>query len=175
MFASCGPNREEIKEEGPNRAEIKEEERIRMEVIEELEEEKRIEAKRKEAKRKEAKRIEEELNEFRKSIPQKEWDKLSSSTIIIEHLEVMKEDLGLMYLNEAKKACADLGDGWRLPTKDELNLLYENKDKIGGFESCYWSSTEIGNGGAWEQSFEDGKQRDFNEIPLNYVRAVRSK
>ena len=91
-------------------------------------------------------------------------------SIKIGQLEVMTEDW-----DDAKKACKNLGNGWRLPTKDELNLLYENKDKIGGFESCYWSSTEIGNGGAWEQSFEDGKQRDFNEIPLNYVRAVRSK
>ena len=41
------------------------------------------------------------------------------------------------------KACAALGGGWRLPTKDELNILYENKDKIGGFASNnYWSSTE---------------------------------
>lgn len=35
------------------------------------------------------------------------------------------------------KKGADLGDGWRLPTKDELNVLYENKDKIGGFASNY--------------------------------------
>ena len=35
--------------------------------------------------------------------------------------------------NDAKKACARLGAGWRLPTKDELNLLYQKKDKIGGF------------------------------------------
>ena len=51
-----------------------------------------------------------------------------------------------MTWEDAKKACAALGDGWRLPTKDELNILYENKDKIGGLihqlRSPYWSSTE---------------------------------
>ena len=55
-------------------------------------------------------------------------------TIKIGNLEVMTEDLGgKMDWDEAMKACADLDEGWRLPTKDELNILYENKDKIGGF------------------------------------------
>ena len=63
------------------------------------------------------------------------------STIKIGNLEIMTEDLGRMDWMEATKACADLGDGWRLPTKDELNILYENKDKIGGFAyTYYWSS-----------------------------------
>ena len=32
---------------------------------------------------------------------------------------------------------------WRLPTKDELNLIYKQKDSIGGFPQTglYWSST----------------------------------
>ena len=66
------------------------------------------------------------------------------STIKIDNLEVMKEDLGKMKWDEAKKACENLGDGWRLPTEDELNVLYENKVEIGGFASdTYWSSTNI--------------------------------
>ena len=35
-----------------------------------------------------------------------------------------------MNWNDAKKACAKLGAGWRLPTKDELNLLYQRKGLI---------------------------------------------
>ncbi len=31
---------------------------------------------------------------------------------------------------------------WYLPTREELNLIYLNKDKVGGFEHRYWSSTE---------------------------------
>jgi hypothetical protein len=35
-----------------------------------------------------------------------------------------------------------LGDGWRLPTEDELNFIYKNKDKIGSFSnSHFWSNT----------------------------------
>jgi hypothetical protein len=55
----------------------------------------------------------------------------------IGNLEVMTEDLGEMYWDEAMKACADLGEGWRLPTEDELNVLYENKDEIGGFDNIF--------------------------------------
>ena len=99
----------------------------------------------------------------------------AQSTIKIGNLEVMTEDLGEMNWEDAKKACADLGDGWRLPTKDELNLLYENKEKIGGFaNSLYWSSTEFGNLDAWLQVFNDGYQDGYAKGYANYVRAVRA-
>jgi hypothetical protein len=100
------------------------------------------------------------------------------STIKIDNLEVMTEDLEGNYTwDDAMKACADLGDGWRLPTKDELNLLYENKEKIGGFADIYyWSSTEYGNGlGAWHQFFYNGNQYFTNkDFGASYVRAVRA-
>ena len=91
-------------------------------------------------------------------------------------LEVMTKDLGKMNWENAKKSCADLGNGWRLPTKDELNLMYLNKDKIGGFaNSGFWSSTEYGWDGAWHFNFgygsayfNDGKGGGY------YVRAVRT-
>jgi len=75
-------------------------------------------------------------------------------TIKIDNFEVMSQDLGEMTMEEAVKACADLGDGWRLPTKEELKMLYENRDKIGGFADYgYWSSTESGSSDAWLRSF----------------------
>ena len=109
----------------------------------------------------------------------------AQSTIKIGNLEVMTKDLGEMTWEDAMKACADLGDGWRLPTKVELNVLYENKDKIGGFADLdtnltndyYWSSTEVGNDVAWVQDFDDGVQYDgllFAKSNVYYVRAVRA-
>ncbi|MDC0100183.1 DUF1566 domain-containing protein [Crocinitomicaceae bacterium] len=99
----------------------------------------------------------------------------AQSTIKIGNLEVMTEDLGYMRWNDSKKACADLGDGWRLPTKDELNLLYENKEKIGGFANrYYWSSTESDNNFAWNQGFYIGNQVNFYKTNFYYVRAVRA-
>lgn len=48
------------------------------------------------------------------------------------------EDLNL---EDAKKACQALGKGWRLPTYAEMNIIFKNRDKIGGFEeNMYWTS-----------------------------------
>ena len=54
------------------------------------------------------------------------------ATVKIENLEIMAEDLGQMEWDEVNQKCAELGDKWRLPTKEELNLLYINK------ESYWW-------------------------------------
>jgi hypothetical protein len=99
------------------------------------------------------------------------------ATIKLGELEVMTEDLGSlsMSLQDAKKALADLGDGWRLPTKDELNLLYENKEKIGGFaEGIYVSSSEFDSNNLWCQFFGNGVQAEDDKSNDFEVRAVRS-
>ena len=67
-----------------------------------------------------------------------------------------------------------IGD-WRLPTRDELNLLYEKKDIVGGFASYYyWSSSEYFNNYAWSQYFYGDSQYDEDEVNTNSVRAVRT-
>ena len=82
-----------------------------------------------------------------------------------------------MKRTDAKKACARLGPGWRLPTKDELDILDQNKDKIGGFASDgYWSSLgEFGAVSAWHQNFVCGLLLEFFEgkRPTFSVRAVQ--
>ena len=80
-----------------------------------------------------------------------------------------------MNWKDAKAACAKLGKGWRLPTKDELAVMYRYKDKIGGFANVYyWSSTEGSNGTAWRQNFSSGNQYgNYKDIESN-VRAVRA-
>ena len=63
----------------------------------------------------------------------------------------------------------------RLPTKDELYMIYKNKEEIGGFASnYYWSSTEGDSGSAWEQSFGNGYQNYNGKLNYVYVRAVRA-
>tara|TARA_R110000764_G_scaffold130666_1_gene218525 strand:- start:407 stop:808 length:402 start_codon:yes stop_codon:yes gene_type:complete len=75
---------------------------------------------------------------------------------------------------DAMKACADLRDGWRLPTRLELLIMYNNQDEIGGFAAnYYWSSTEYVNGYAWWQGFGNGNQDVNNKFGNGYVRAVR--
>jgi regulator of replication initiation timing len=126
-------------------------------------------------------------------------EKTSFKTVKIGNLEVMTKDLGKMEWDDAKRACADLGDGWRLPTRNELNILYINKDKIGGFEDYggwssadienylngpvyttdfgYWSSTEYEEDSyaVWGRLFSDGDDRDdFLKDTDYFVRAVRT-
>lgn len=72
-------------------------------------------------------------------------------TIKIGNLEIMKKDLGLFNWDDANAAISALGDGWRLPTKNELFILNVNKKIIGGFDAefSYWSST-------YDLAYDDG-------------------
>lgn len=82
-----------------------------------------------------------------------------------------------MLWDDAVKACANLGNGWRLPHKYELNLLYLNKDNLSGFGcNAYWSCTVDDGDGAWSQYFVNGTQT-FEYFSWNdeyFVRAVRT-
>ena len=92
----------------------------------------------------------------------------------INGLEV-SDNLGMINWHEAKIVCKKLGPGWRLPTKDELNMFYENKQEIGGFANFYyWSSTEVDNSNAWLQYFIAGGQYLGSKNANGYVRAVRA-
>ena len=69
-------------------------------------------------------------------------------------------------------------DDWFLPSKDELNLMYENLKKAGkgGFASyTYWSSSEGSNRtyGAWAQDFGSGSQYSSLRKDKYRVRPVR--
>ena len=89
-------------------------------------------------------------------------------------------DVGLNW-DDAMSYCADYTvgqyDDWYLPSKDELNLIYQQQTAIGGFtDYYYWSSTEIDGDdeGAWNQDFGNGFQGlSFKTFP-SYVRAVRA-
>jgi hypothetical protein len=100
----------------------------------------------------------------------------SKPIILEQHLkfEVYPKDLRQHDWEDAMKICEDGGDGWRLPTREELHLMWLNKDSIGGFKaSFYWSSSDAKFGNAWNQSFSSGNQ-DFNDKTITfYVRPVR--
>ena len=102
------------------------------------------------------------------------------NTYKIENIEVAEKDFpNTMNWEDAKKACEELGRGWRLPTKDELNTLYLNKDKIGGFANTslcvYWSGTKEENTSPWGQYFIGGTQSYYDENGYSlYVRAIRT-
>ena len=66
-------------------------------------------------------------------------------------------------------------DDWFLPSKDELNELYKQKEAVGGFSSIYyWSSSENDSNNAWRQYFGSGSQNDYYRYFEGRVRAVRA-
>ena len=115
-----------------------------------------------------------------------EQSKIIGTPINIGNFEVAQNDFPkIMMWEDAVKACADLGNGWRLPTKDELNLMYRDKYKISRFaNNLYWSSTKERSKKnveyAWAQQFSDGAGGRQERYEINYflcinrVRAVRS-
>ena len=105
----------------------------------------------------------------------RESAKIIGEPVRIGGLEVAQNDFPEdINWDDAGKACKVLGDGWRLPTKDELNLMYLYKDRIGGFaNNNYWSSKDYQTTFAWFQFFYDGFQDVSVKSNLNFVRAVR--
>ena len=83
-------------------------------------------------------------------------------------------------VNDASKHDANGAkfNDWRLPTRDELMLIYYQRDSIGGFTDTlyYWSSAELDNYYAWGQLFwyGDGSQDNYPKTTRSNVRAVRA-
>jgi len=68
-------------------------------------------------------------------------------------------------------------DDWFLPSKDELNKMYDNLhvEGVGGFDDVnYHSSSEADTSSCFRQQFSTGKQDDFFKSSINAVRACRT-
>jgi hypothetical protein len=89
--------------------------------------------------------------------------------------------------NYAARLCQDLSltvdhityTDWYLPSKKELQLLYQQKQAVGGFNTTsgiYWSSTESMASPqtmAWELEFKYGSQYEDDKDLPNQVRCIR--
>jgi hypothetical protein len=117
------------------------------------------------------------VSEKKETIQNAKISAAETSLILKEcSLEVKKADeKGSFNWKEAKSLCESYGEGWRLPTKDELKCLYTNKDNVGGFlRDWYWSSDRVGQFNIWVQSFSNGKQFGYSNSNSAKVRCVRS-
>ena len=79
----------------------------------------------------------------------------------------------------AARICNDLVlngyEDWFLPSKDELNQMYIQKNIIGSFtDNIYINSSEEGSDGAWGQHFYWGLQSTNSKSYTAYVRAIRA-
>lgn len=100
-------------------------------------------------------------------------------------LYVLPQDAPLvMKWKEAMQYAANLDAhghrDWKLPSKTELDMLFENRAKIGGFNETgsipagyYWSSSENALNNAWYQRFSGGFQFNVNKNNGLSVRCVR--
>ena len=75
-------------------------------------------------------------------------------------MQVAKEDFSSkMNRDDAMSACEGLGNGWRLPTKEELNEMYKQLHRKGkGYfqNTWYWSSSQVNSGNAWGVDLRNG-------------------
>jgi hypothetical protein len=89
-----------------------------------------------------------------------------------------------MTFNETKEYASKLDahghNDWRLPTKAEPKVLFNNRAAIGGFDvsgsdpaGWYWSGTQYDTWIAWDQRFSDGYQSYNNKGYRSSVRCVR--
>ena len=100
--------------------------------------------------------------------------------ILSTGLMVAKEDAGKANWENATQLCntsnlAGFTD-WRLPTKQELLIVYDNRNLIGGFRNdYYWSSTTLESDSyrAYDVNFSDGYVNYLSKSLSIYVRCVR--
>ena len=96
------------------------------------------------------------------------------------------------YIGGAAAVCNDYSitvngitySDWFLPSKDELNQMYQNRETINTtaaansgsnfFDYYYWSSTEYDVNSAWGQNFDFGGQTNIPKDYSTKLRAVRA-
>lgn len=88
------------------------------------------------------------------------------------NFEIYYDKIGKMTWDEAVEKVKELGDGWRLPTITELQLIWDSEHKD-LFKEAYWSSSEYNSGYAWLFNFSNGSTNNFVKVSSYYVRAVR--
>ncbi len=102
----------------------------------------------------------------------------NSTTDWLANTNAMTSDPTEALKHPAAKYCADMVywwyDDWFLPAKDELNLLYTNRDAIWGFStySTYWSSTQQSDTSVWSKAFynvSQGYAYKFNTYLLRCI------
>lgn len=89
--------------------------------------------------------------------------------------EIAPEDEpGIYTWNEAIEHLQNKGDGWRLPTREELFLMHRNRETTVGLSNVIcWSSSVYNSKYAWVHFFYTGYQGYYNKTFYYHVRAVR--
>lgn len=114
------------------------------------------------------------------------YEKTDHNTVIDTKtgLEWQAKSFGPMTWQDAMNHAASLGDGWRMPTIDELYTLadhhcgslattiFQDNDQY-----WYWSSSlrEVAESYAWGMYFVSGRMDVYSKTNFAYTRCVRGK
>jgi len=99
--------------------------------------------------------------------------------IKVGNIEVAQHNYSSQNWEDAKIFCYNLGNNWRLPTEEELTVLFINKDKIEDISTLisYWTSTDYGDSLHAISGYFNGNNPSFSITEKKYgmlVRAVRT-
>jgi hypothetical protein len=89
------------------------------------------------------------------------------------NFEIKPDEWGKMTWYEALEKVKELGDGWRMPTINELQLIWESEHKDLFKKESYWSLSEYSFGSAWVFYFGDSNTYGIDKNDDYYVMAVR--
>ena len=97
--------------------------------------------------------------ESKKDSPNSYSSSIIGKPIRIGSVEVAQNDFpNFLNWGDAITACAALGNGWRLPTTNELDQLYENYLAGGHYKCMYWSNLSADVEFGWMFNFCSDKQ-----------------
>lgn len=101
--------------------------------------------------------------------------KIIGKPIILKNMEIAENTFPTqMNWDNANEFCKKLGPGWRLPNIEELQIMYENNEKI-NLLGVYWSSTESDSSSVWVKGFSDGiTGPNYPKTNTFYVRAIKA-
>jgi hypothetical protein len=115
----------------------------------------------------EQRRIEEENRLAEQRRIEEEKRLVETNKITIDNIDIYYKDLGIFTYNDAVKKCNELGDGWRLPTSEELRKIADNIGSINNLNTDFKSYTKpAGNYNNYDFNGSNYWGKDFKFIIL---------
>lgn len=90
-----------------------------------------------------------------------------------------QDEMATTWQNAVNK-CRQKGEGWYLPSKEELQMIYKNRNSIKGDglqwfkQNDYWSSSQRNNYDAYTVNFSDGSIDYFGKDDVKNCRCVKT-
>ena len=91
---------------------------------------------------------------------------------------ILIQDTAATVANNAAKACYEYSNNgktdWYLPSKNELNELYQRRSLFSITTGIFWSSSQYEDSFAWNQNFDSSDPDCYGKNGTFIVRAIRA-